>query len=135
MRNSIVRFGRQLVHPFEKEFRDILDRIKRRPKTADDAVMATGMLKAAEFRKGRLHFHLRHVRVLTHLKTLFRIILQKAAIIPTYLLVATGGFYSIIGKPEKALEAYRAALAKVVGQEIPIKFVILTNIGWVLQLQ
>jgi hypothetical protein len=69
----------------------------------------------------RLQSRLRSAKVLTDpLKMLFRIILQKAPIIPIYALVEIGDFYDRVGKLEEALEVHHAALAKVVGQEIPI---------------
>lgn len=81
----------------------------------------------------RLQSHLQYVRVLTDpLKMLFRIILQKAPIIPVYVLVAIGAFYFKMNKLEEALEVFRAGLAKVASQEIPIKFVITTWTGCIL---
>lgn len=41
------------MFPFEKEFGDILERVKRHSKIVDSTAMATEMLKAAEFRKGK----------------------------------------------------------------------------------
>jgi tetratricopeptide (TPR) repeat protein len=84
----------------------------------------------------RLQSHLRQVRALTDpLKMLFRIILQKAPIIPVYVLLAIGAFYFRLDKLEEALEVYHAALTKIETQEIPIKFVILDEIGRVLKQQ
>ncbi|KAI9770642.1 MAG: hypothetical protein M1839_003091 [Geoglossum umbratile] len=78
----------------------------------------------------KLQSHLKQVKVLTSpLKILFRIILQKAPIIPIYVLLAIGEFYARLDKLEEALEVYHAALAKVEDQEILLKFRILRNIG------
>jgi hypothetical protein len=49
-----VRFCRLLVFPFEKEFGDIVDRIKRHSKIVDSTAMAIEMLRTAEFRKGEV---------------------------------------------------------------------------------
>jgi tetratricopeptide (TPR) repeat protein len=84
----------------------------------------------------RLQYHLRHAKVLTDpLKMLFRIILQKAPIIPIYALLVIAEWYCRIEKLEEALQVYRAALAKVGGQEIPIAFNISASIGRILVLQ
>jgi hypothetical protein len=42
------------VLPFEEEFGDILGRIKRHSKIVDSTAVAIEMLKAAEFRKGKI---------------------------------------------------------------------------------
>jgi hypothetical protein len=52
--DHIGRFCRLLVFPFEDEFGDILDRIKRHSKIMDSTAVATEMLKAAEFRNGKV---------------------------------------------------------------------------------
>jgi tetratricopeptide (TPR) repeat protein len=84
----------------------------------------------------RLQYHLRHAKVLTDpLKMLFRIILQKSPIIPIYALVVIAEWYCRIEKLEEALQVYRAALAKVGGQEIPLTFNISASISRILLLQ
>lgn len=40
--------------PFEEEFGDILDRIKRHSKIVDSTAIATEMLKNAEFRNSKV---------------------------------------------------------------------------------
>jgi tetratricopeptide (TPR) repeat protein len=78
----------------------------------------------------RLGTHLQRVKVLTDpLKMLFRIILQKSHAIPVYVLLVVADFYYRLDKWEEALEVYRAAFAKVEGQETQLKFVILYYIG------
>jgi hypothetical protein len=42
------------VLPFKEEFGGILDRIKRHSKVVDSTAVAIEMLKAAEFRKGKI---------------------------------------------------------------------------------
>jgi tetratricopeptide (TPR) repeat protein len=84
----------------------------------------------------RLESYLRRVRILTDpLKILFRIIIQKSHAIPVYLLLTVADFYFRLDKLEDALEVYRVALTKVEVQETPIKFVILSDIGYVLTKQ
>ncbi|KAI9856968.1 MAG: hypothetical protein M1813_008684 [Trichoglossum hirsutum] len=81
----------------------------------------------------RLQSHLLKARILTDpLKKLFRIILQRAPIIPVYVLLAIGTFYRRLGKSEEALEVYRAALAKMENRDVPIKITILASIAHVL---
>ena len=44
------------MFPFEKEFGDIVDRIKRHSKVVDSTAMAIEMLRAAEFRRGEITY-------------------------------------------------------------------------------
>ena len=84
----------------------------------------------------RLQFHLRHTKVLTDpLKMLFHLILQKAHMIPVYVLAGIGAFYSRVNKLEEALEVYRAAFAKVIGQETPIEVSLSESISILLRRQ
>jgi hypothetical protein len=74
----------------------------------------------------RLQTYLQKTRVLTDpLKLLFRIILQKAPIIPVYALLAIGKFYLKLDKFREALEVYCTALTKVEAREMPVIFTIL----------
>ena len=51
-RAPIVRLTRRIYHPFEKESGDVIERLKRHSKTADETAIATELHKAAEFRRG-----------------------------------------------------------------------------------
>jgi hypothetical protein len=51
-RAPTVRLTRQIYRPFEKEFGDVMERLERHSKTADQTAIAAEMLHAAEFRRG-----------------------------------------------------------------------------------
>jgi hypothetical protein len=51
-RAPIVRLTCQFYRPFEKEFGDVIERLERHSKAADEIAIATEMHKAAEFRRG-----------------------------------------------------------------------------------
>ncbi|KAI9731058.1 MAG: hypothetical protein M1834_005521 [Cirrosporium novae-zelandiae] len=78
----------------------------------------------------RLQYYLQKVQVLTDpLKILFRLILQKASVIPVYALLLIGDFYRKVNKFEQALDIYSAALTKMNTQETPTKFLVLHLTG------
>ena len=84
----------------------------------------------------KLSSHVRSLKALIDpLEMIFRIILQKASIIPVFVLLAIGMFYQSVHKLEQALKVFHAALDKVVNQETPIKVLILGLIGATLQEQ
>src|ERR1700739_3196099 len=49
----IVRLTCQIYGSFEEEFGDVIERLERHSKAADQTAIATEMHKAAEFRRGR----------------------------------------------------------------------------------
>jgi hypothetical protein len=51
---AVVRLGRVIVHPFKDKFGDILGRLKRHLKIANQTALASELIKAEEFRKGRV---------------------------------------------------------------------------------
>jgi hypothetical protein len=51
-RAPTVRLTRRIYRPFEKEFGDVIERLKRHSKAADETAIATELHKAAEFRRG-----------------------------------------------------------------------------------
>lgn len=63
------------------------------------------------------------------LKVLFQLILKKASSISVYAIVAIGGFYKKLEKVQEALEVYNVASKKIDHLDIPLKFMILTQIG------
>jgi tetratricopeptide (TPR) repeat protein len=80
----------------------------------------------------KLQRQLQRAEALTDpLELLFRLILGKAAIVPLYALLAIASFCGRLGRYDKALEFYLAAFAKVENREVPNKFLILHEIGWV----
>jgi tetratricopeptide (TPR) repeat protein len=84
----------------------------------------------------KLSSHVRSLKALIDpLEMIFRIILQKASIIPVFVLLAIGIFYQSVHKLEQALKVFHVALDKVVNQETPIKVLILESIGEILQEQ
>lgn len=64
------------------------------------------------------------------LKVLFQLILKKASSIPVYALVAIGEFYEKLEKCQEALEVYNVASKKIDRLDIPLKFTILSHMGY-----
>lgn len=78
----------------------------------------------------RLSTWLQKVQTMTDaLKILFRLIIQKAYIIPAWGLLAIGGFYSSLEKDNEALEIYATALARVDSKETELKYLLCWEIG------
>ncbi|KAH8807412.1 hypothetical protein F5884DRAFT_856993 [Xylogone sp. PMI_703] len=78
----------------------------------------------------KLVFYLNKAERLTDpLKLLFRIIAQRAAIIPIYVLLVIDNFYENLGKHDQALAIYLAALQKTKKKEGRNRFLILHLIG------
>lgn len=64
------------------------------------------------------------------LKVLFQLVLKKASSIPVYALVAIGEFYEKLEKFQEALEVYNIASKKIDHLDIPLKFTILSQMGY-----
>ena len=78
----------------------------------------------------RLQLSLSRFRSLVEpLQTLFHLILMKASNVPVYVFMAIGDFYSRLKKRQEALEVYSVASQKIDHLDIPLKFVVYTNIG------
>ncbi|RYP17625.1 hypothetical protein DL765_004407 [Monosporascus sp. GIB2] len=78
----------------------------------------------------RLAHQLRRVRQLTDpLELLFNLILQKSSTIPVYALIAIGEFCYGLGKYDRALKFFHAALVRVENREVPVKYLILHEIA------
>ena len=64
------------------------------------------------------------------LKILFQLILRKASCIPVYALMLIGGFYYKLQKFQEAFEVYNTASKKMNRLDVPLRFRILTCMGF-----
>ncbi|KAK1252066.1 hypothetical protein MKX08_003253 [Trichoderma sp. CBMAI-0020] len=61
---------------------------------------------------------------------MFRILLEKASGLPIYALLLVGNFYQDVKKFEQSLEIYFVAPAKLEESEVPLKYLVIHQIGF-----
>ena len=64
------------------------------------------------------------------LKLLFRLILEKASIVPTFALIGIADFYYQLDKFEEEFEFRQAALNKIRHQETPLKYHVMEDVAY-----
>ncbi len=80
--------------------------------------------------------HVRRTKILTDpLKILFATILQLADKASANVLLLIGKFYGRLNELDDALEVYNAALRKVENQEVLVKYILLSEMGSILNQQ